>query len=164
MMCTLLRTPKMYCAIFGFQRRVLCPKCTPASKSWRMVKVGSAMAVPFPVGPPRALVRPWAWTPERPAGMSPRPTANPRADLAGVHIPGWHRIGKGEGRPGDGPLQISAGMWKVKDEPHVQRGRPLDGPPPAPGPRPPGRRGCAVLPVGESATASKTKLRIGQQK
>jgi hypothetical protein len=34
----------------------LCPKCTPASKSWRMVNVGSAMIVPFPVEPPRMLV------------------------------------------------------------------------------------------------------------
>src|SRR6476469_7994621 len=28
-----LRLPKMYCFIFGFQRRVLCPKWTPASSS-----------------------------------------------------------------------------------------------------------------------------------
>ena len=43
-MCTPLRSPKMNADIFGFQRRVVCPKCTPASSNWRMVKVGVAMA------------------------------------------------------------------------------------------------------------------------
>ena len=47
MMWTPLRTPKMYGAIFGFQRRVWWPKCTPASRSWRMVNVGSAMGRTF---------------------------------------------------------------------------------------------------------------------
>src|SRR5438270_6955473 len=32
-----LRAPKMYGFIFGFQRLVWWPKCTPASSSWRMV-------------------------------------------------------------------------------------------------------------------------------
>src|SRR5919198_1033064 len=32
-----LRAVKMYGFIFGFQRLVWCPKCTPASSSWRMV-------------------------------------------------------------------------------------------------------------------------------
>ena len=47
MMWTLLRAPKMKGSIFGFQRRVLCPKWTPASSSWRMVKLGIAMAFSF---------------------------------------------------------------------------------------------------------------------
>ena len=32
-----LRSPKMNRFIFGFQRRVWCPKCTPASSIWRIV-------------------------------------------------------------------------------------------------------------------------------
>ena len=40
MMWTWLRTPKMYGAIRGFQRRVWWPKWTPASRSWRMVNIG----------------------------------------------------------------------------------------------------------------------------
>src|SRR6476620_7646954 len=32
-----LRSVKMKRFIFGFQRRVWCPKCTPLSRSWRMV-------------------------------------------------------------------------------------------------------------------------------
>src|SRR5579863_5348599 len=31
-----LRSPKMNGAIFGFQKRVWWPKCTPASSIWRM--------------------------------------------------------------------------------------------------------------------------------
>jgi hypothetical protein len=48
MMWILLREPKMNGAIFGFQKRVWCPKWTPASSIWRIVtdmfalsKVGS---------------------------------------------------------------------------------------------------------------------------
>ncbi len=37
MMWILLRWPKMYGAILGFQKRVWCPKWTPASSIWRMV-------------------------------------------------------------------------------------------------------------------------------
>ena len=33
----------MYGAIFGFHRRVLWPKWTPASSSWRIVNDGKAM-------------------------------------------------------------------------------------------------------------------------
>ncbi len=36
MMWILLRSPKMNCAIFGFQKRVWCPKWTPASSICRM--------------------------------------------------------------------------------------------------------------------------------
>ena len=36
MMWMPLRAPKMYGRIFGFQRLVWWPKCTPASRSWRM--------------------------------------------------------------------------------------------------------------------------------
>ena len=40
-----LRSVKMNRFIFGFQRRVWCPKWTPLSSSWRVVT--TAMAVPF---------------------------------------------------------------------------------------------------------------------
>src|ERR1044071_7584693 len=33
----LLRSVRMKRFIFGFQRRVWCPKCTPLSRSWRIV-------------------------------------------------------------------------------------------------------------------------------
>ena len=36
-MWILLRSPKMYGAILGFQKRVWWPKCTPASSMSRMV-------------------------------------------------------------------------------------------------------------------------------
>ena len=80
MMWTLLRTPKMYGAIFGFQRRVWWPKWTPASRSWRMVNVGIAMGnVLFRLlrrgrGPPMR-------TPERAAGMAADGPQDPREVL-----------------------------------------------------------------------------------
>ena len=37
------RSPKMYLRIFGFQRRVWWPKCTPASSSSRIVTADSDM-------------------------------------------------------------------------------------------------------------------------
>ncbi|GAA4733546.1 hypothetical protein GCM10023216_27380 [Isoptericola chiayiensis] len=40
-----LRSVKMNRFIFGFQRRVWCPKWTPLSRSWRMVT--TAMTGPF---------------------------------------------------------------------------------------------------------------------
>src|SRR5215471_4675251 len=45
MICTLLRVPKMYSAIFGFQRWAWWPKWTPASSSWRIEKSGSVIGV-----------------------------------------------------------------------------------------------------------------------
>ncbi len=42
-MWMLLRVPKMYDCIFGFQRCAWWPKWEPASSSWRMVKSGRAM-------------------------------------------------------------------------------------------------------------------------
>src|SRR6185503_20197733 len=45
MMWILLRSPKMNSAILGFQKRVWCPKCTPASSIRRMVT--SAMESSF---------------------------------------------------------------------------------------------------------------------
>src|SRR5690242_14208573 len=59
MMWMPLRAPKMYCFIFGFHRPVLCPKCTPASSSARMLMgfcpVASAIVSicqSFPLLPP----------------------------------------------------------------------------------------------------------------
>jgi hypothetical protein len=43
MMWILLRWPKMYGAIFGFQRWVRWPKWAPDSRSWRMEKSGKAI-------------------------------------------------------------------------------------------------------------------------
>src|SRR5699024_607393 len=47
-----LRSVKMKRFIFGFQRRVWCPKWTPPPSSWRMVT--TAMAGPVARGMPRA--------------------------------------------------------------------------------------------------------------
>src|SRR4026208_1993822 len=62
-----LRSPKMYFCIFGFQRLVWWPKCTPASSSSFMVRV--AMVLPsFPSSfgwPPVPTGRP----PEREAAL-----------------------------------------------------------------------------------------------
>src|SRR4026209_293020 len=69
-----LRSPKMYFCIFGFQRLVWLPKCTPASSSSFMVRV--AMALPsFPAS--------FGWPPV-PSGRPPeREAALPRsADAA----------------------------------------------------------------------------------
>src|SRR5271169_4794885 len=44
-MWMLLRVPKMYSDIFGFQRWAWWPKWTPASNSWRMLKSGSDMVI-----------------------------------------------------------------------------------------------------------------------
>src|SRR5690242_8743093 len=76
MMWILLRSPKMNSAIFGFQKRVWCPKCTPASSIRRMVT--SAMessffglvlhaflrTTPFPGHPARSIRRVCVFTPE----------------------------------------------------------------------------------------------------
>src|SRR6516225_9151675 len=52
MMWILLRSPKMNWDIFGFQKRVWCPKCTPASSIRRIDT--SAMELLLRVGPPRS--------------------------------------------------------------------------------------------------------------
>src|SRR6478752_4835323 len=58
-MWMLLRSPKMYGFIFGFQRCVWWPKWTPASRSWRIDKSGNAMpCYPFPVEPPQGEQHP----------------------------------------------------------------------------------------------------------
>ena len=51
-MWILLRSPKMNWAIFGFQKRVWCPKWTPASSICRMDT--PAMNSLLGVGPPRS--------------------------------------------------------------------------------------------------------------
>ena len=53
-MWILFRSPKINGSMRGFQRRVLCPKCTPASSIWRIVKVGRAISKNScsPVKPP----------------------------------------------------------------------------------------------------------------
>src|SRR6185437_13321908 len=102
MMCTWLRTPKMYGPMLGFQRRVWWPKWTPASSSWRRVNSGIAMGVCFPVsgcasaGPCLAAPDPQApgehltWTKRemRPACELPAPSRSKeptRRDMAGIY-------------------------------------------------------------------------------
>src|SRR5262252_5789446 len=46
-----LRSPKMYFCIFGFQRLVWWPKCTPASRSSFIVNVAMIVASPFGLPP-----------------------------------------------------------------------------------------------------------------
>src|SRR4030095_3951094 len=53
MMCTPLRSPKMYGFIFGFQRWVWWPKCAPASSNCCMVTSDDAMVFLLPVLPLR---------------------------------------------------------------------------------------------------------------
>src|SRR3954453_7716931 len=82
-----LRSVKMKRFIFGFQRRVWCPKWTPLSSSWRIVT--TAMVVPFVFGcrerpggrrpdsvDPPDLAQPF----ERGPSGAPRPTE----DLGGL--------------------------------------------------------------------------------
>ena len=54
MMWILLRSPKMYSDILGFQKRVWCPKWTPASSICRMDTLAIVIS-PCRVGPPRIL-------------------------------------------------------------------------------------------------------------
>src|SRR5215475_6503660 len=49
-----LRSPKMYFCIFGFQRLVWWPKCTPASSSSFMVKAAMDPPSVFPPPPARS--------------------------------------------------------------------------------------------------------------
>src|SRR5688572_6226035 len=53
MMCTPLRSPKMYGFILGFQRWVWWPKCAPASSNCCMLTSGDAMVILLPVQPLR---------------------------------------------------------------------------------------------------------------
>src|SRR5262252_8204864 len=66
----LLRVPKMYSDIFGFQRWAWWPKCTPASNSWRMLKSGSAIGS-SPVDPPRTA-SPAIWSAGHRTAVKPR--------------------------------------------------------------------------------------------
>src|SRR5919107_256088 len=55
-----LRSVKMKRFILGFQRRVWCPKCTPLSRSWRIVTTAMptsslSLGCPCPVGRPARL-------------------------------------------------------------------------------------------------------------
>src|SRR5690606_3369663 len=61
MMWILLRSPKMYGAIFGFQKRVWCPKWTPASSIRRIVTsaIGSSLSRVEPPRAPAATLRPF---------------------------------------------------------------------------------------------------------
>ena len=54
-----LRSVKMNLFILGFQRRVLCPECTPLSRSWRVVTTAMAAlpSLPGRVGHRRTVVR-----------------------------------------------------------------------------------------------------------
>ena len=75
-MWILLRSPKMNSAIFGFQKRVWCPKCTPASSIRRMVTSAmessffglvlhaSLRTTPFPEHPASSIRRVCVFTPE----------------------------------------------------------------------------------------------------
>src|SRR5215831_11379352 len=78
-MWMLLRVPKMYSDIFGFQRWAWWPKCTPASNSWRMLKSGSAIGC-SPVDPPRTA-SPAFWTGHRTAKSQ-----GPRVKLGRAYI------------------------------------------------------------------------------
>src|SRR4030095_4215934 len=82
MMWTLLRAPNRKGAIFGFQRRVWCPKCTPASSSWRMVKLGIAIGAVFLFRlSRRGTLHPDIRTPERRAAYD--------ADRRGSRVRVW---------------------------------------------------------------------------
>src|SRR5687768_847363 len=71
-----LRSPKMYFCIFGFQRFVWWPKCTPASSS--SFTVNAAIAPPSSVVPPPG--ERWApWPPHRVV----RGVRDPRRPLCG---------------------------------------------------------------------------------
>jgi hypothetical protein len=54
-----LRSVMMKRFIFGFQRRVWCPKWTPLSRSWRMVTTAMPCPGPFPPIRRTEQVDPW---------------------------------------------------------------------------------------------------------
>src|SRR3954464_8269778 len=56
MMCTPLRSPKMYGFILGFQRWVWWPKCAPASSNCCIVTTVVAIGLLLPVLPRRSQV------------------------------------------------------------------------------------------------------------
>lgn len=77
-----LRSWKMYLAIFGFQRRVWCPKCTPASSSCfiemtdaEVDKRGLLSNRPWRVGHVETFARtehgPKVWQPAKYLGLLP---------------------------------------------------------------------------------------------
>src|SRR3954470_4015265 len=78
-----LRSVKMKRFIFGFQRRVWCPKWTPLSRSWRIVT--TAMVVLLLSAPSAGVPRPehsrFLASAGRPARLAP--AASPPASLAG---------------------------------------------------------------------------------
>src|SRR5690242_15840714 len=81
MMWMPLRTPNKYACIRGFQRRVWCPKWTPASSNWRMVKDGIAMGeqLLFRLSHRGTAPGVAAATPERPSGLwRPQPRSRVR--------------------------------------------------------------------------------------
>src|SRR5215211_7800091 len=87
-----LRSVKMKRFIFGFQRRVWCPKCTPLSSSWRMVTTAiSARPLSSHAGPSGGSPLP-RLSRCRPDGAPPwRPTtgcADPK-DRGGRRLTRW---------------------------------------------------------------------------
>src|SRR2546430_11010583 len=78
-----LRSVKMKRFIFGFQRRVWCPKWTPLSRSWRIVT--TAMVVLLLSAPSAGVPRPERSRFLAPAGRPARlvPAASPPAPLQG---------------------------------------------------------------------------------
>src|SRR5699024_8573368 len=102
---------KMKRFIFGFQRRVWCPKCTPLSRSWRMVT--TAMARPswcgqvhtFVPATRRGRIRLMFWA--APAGAAhawcarsaaPAPGAGPRRVIPGQDPGRAHAMSGGHPR------------------------------------------------------------------
>src|ERR1700722_1485693 len=99
-MWMLLRVPKMYSCIFGFHRWAAWPKCTPASKSWRMLKSGSDI-VSSPVDPPRTESPPrMGQTPDGCLGQGPRVRLRAYIGICPVEAT---RTFKGTARPSIGP-------------------------------------------------------------
>src|SRR5687767_8062407 len=102
MIWTPFLTPKMKGFIFGFQRRVWWPKWTPASRSWRMVKVGIAMGgLSFlRFEPPRALCLGLAEDRNGHGGMSPRRADDARVRCRRGSSPSWGWNASGLPLPG----------------------------------------------------------------
>src|SRR5919204_2167598 len=134
------RSPYRYRRIFGFQRRVWCPKWTPASRSSRLVTTGT---VPPPSGCPSARFGShlgpvgsiWSGHRSRVQPPNPRrdPEGDPRACELGAAGPRRTRgAGGGQSSSGDGPGRSLPGATDpdrfgrdvvLRRDPSVREGR-----------------------------------------
>ena len=123
-----LRSPKMNRFIFGFQRRVWCPKWTPASSIWRMVTTAMMGTPPLRLAAPRSWRRGDRRRSETlmsgPSGLTAGWTCYRRAGtlahLATRDACDTRMVGGGAGRGAEPSMGTSRGRYRSDAE---ERGR-----------------------------------------